>query len=304
MIIIDIGCGQKKLPGSIGLDFSEMSDADIVIDLNKDNLPFESNSIDYVYSSHCLEHLTLDGFLNIISEIYRVLKEDGQFYLTVPYYSTGLNLANPFHNNQVCFNEHTFRFFSSSPTTAALPEKEYATPSCPQWGLRYSANSESDIELELVYINYTYFKDSVSKEGDIVSARRAKSDIVDCISYVLKPVKPAPSNTHTAPIETGDPSAYLKKQIEYLSNQMELVAKRGIRPEGIDYRLANLEVLPSGLVNLDDCIILPVYEVIELLSNQISLLGEIIEANDNVRVNDVERQNLFTRFTKWITDKK
>ncbi|MFA0156317.1 hypothetical protein [Vibrio sp. 10N.261.46.A3] len=51
MKILDVGCGQKKLPGSIGIDFSPMSDADIVLNLNEEMLPFDDNEIDYIFIS-------------------------------------------------------------------------------------------------------------------------------------------------------------------------------------------------------------------------------------------------------------
>ena len=84
MIILDIGCGKKKLLGSIGIDFSDMTDADIKLDLNTELLPFESSSVDYIYSSHALEHFSTEGFIHIIKEVYRCLKPQGQFYLVVP----------------------------------------------------------------------------------------------------------------------------------------------------------------------------------------------------------------------------
>ena len=52
----------EKIAGVIGVDFSKMSDADIVIDLNKERLPFDGSSVDFIYSSHTLEYLSLYGF--------------------------------------------------------------------------------------------------------------------------------------------------------------------------------------------------------------------------------------------------
>jgi len=60
-IILDIGCGQKKIEGAIGIDFSPYSVADIVLDLNKEKLPFEDSSVDFIYTSHALEHLSWGG---------------------------------------------------------------------------------------------------------------------------------------------------------------------------------------------------------------------------------------------------
>lgn len=157
MITIDIGCGRKKIAGAIGIDFSSMSNADIILDLNHAKLPFEDNSVDFAFSSHALEHLTIDGFLNVLKEVYRILKPTGQFKIVVPYFTTTTNFANPFHNNNICFNEHTFRFFSSDYETEALEKYEYQTPSCPQWGLRYSANSELGIEFRTLKVGFFLF---------------------------------------------------------------------------------------------------------------------------------------------------
>ena len=147
------------MAGFIGIDFSPMSDADIVLNLNVERLPFDDSSIDFAFSSHALEHLTLEGFFNIVSEVYRVLKPGAQFKLVVPYFSTTLNFANPFHNNNICFNEHTFRFFSSDADCDALQKSHWSTPSCPHWGLRYSANSELSVEFRTLGIDFVYFPD-------------------------------------------------------------------------------------------------------------------------------------------------
>ncbi len=222
MKILDIGCGRKKIKGAIGLDFSPMSDADIIINLNTDRFPFEDNSFDFLYSSHTLEHLTLDGFWNVMKEAYRILRDGGQFMIVVPYYHTSANLANPFHNNQLCFNEHTFRFLSSDPTTDAMPASHYATPSCPQWGLRYSANFELDLEFRTLAVSYYYYPDvkKLSAEEQL-KARNTNPNTVDQICYSLSAVKPCPHRPEAGPVASGDdPSEYVAKQIAYLNEQI------------------------------------------------------------------------------------
>lgn len=47
------------------------------------NLPFDSNSQDYVFSSHCLEHI--DDQLKTITEWFRVLKVKGHLIIIVPH---------------------------------------------------------------------------------------------------------------------------------------------------------------------------------------------------------------------------
>lgn len=222
---IDIGCGKKKISGSIGIDFSEMTDADFFVDLNKEALPFDDNSVDFAFSSHTLEHLSKDGFFNVMREVYRVLKPGSQFYVLVPYFSVNANLANPFHNNDLCFNEHTFRFFSSEMMTSALLPSEYETPSCPQWGLRYSANFELGLEFRTKRVRFFYypeFRDLAPVER--AAMRRSRFDVVDQIAYTLEVIKPCPIRPETAPIAgSDDPFIHVSAQIEFLKEQIKWI---------------------------------------------------------------------------------
>ena len=50
------------------------------MDVGKEKLPFESDSVDIVFSYHTLEHI--DGYLFCLAEIYRVLKHKGLFFIS------------------------------------------------------------------------------------------------------------------------------------------------------------------------------------------------------------------------------
>jgi predicted SAM-dependent methyltransferase len=54
-IILDLGCGKKKRSGTIGVDYSDRHDADLVHDLNVFPYPFEDDSVDYVYMDNVLD---------------------------------------------------------------------------------------------------------------------------------------------------------------------------------------------------------------------------------------------------------
>lgn len=249
MIIIDIGCGRKKIAGSIGIDSSKMSSADIFIDLNRDALPFEDDSVDFAYSSHTLEHLTKDGFFNVMREVYRVLKPGAQFNVLVPYFSVQANWANPFHNNDLCFNEHTFRFFSSDYETSALDQVEYASPSVPQWGLRYSANFELGMEFRTSRIKFFYFPHARDLPEPERRALRAKqSDVVEQISYWLDVIKPCPIRPETGPTSSGvDPFAFVQEQRAFLKDQIDYLSKRSTRPADYEaIKLLNQQIEQAG----------------------------------------------------------
>ena len=83
VLAIDIGCGSNKREGFIGLDHIDMPGVDHVLDLETDRFPFDDNTIDKVFSAHCLEHLSNPG--NIWSEISRVIKPGGCIEIWTPY---------------------------------------------------------------------------------------------------------------------------------------------------------------------------------------------------------------------------
>jgi len=107
MKVLDVGCGNCKLKGAIGIDKSP--GADIRHDLNRFPYPVKSNSFDKIYSRHCLEHL--DYFEEVIEEFYRIVKKDGIIEIIVPFYaSPGAN--HPTHKK--FFNYHSFDILAES----------------------------------------------------------------------------------------------------------------------------------------------------------------------------------------------
>lgn len=67
---------ESILPTAIGVDIGYPGYDGV-------HLPFDSNSQDYVYSSHCLEHVT--DYSGTIEEWHRVLKPGGYMIIIVPH---------------------------------------------------------------------------------------------------------------------------------------------------------------------------------------------------------------------------
>jgi SAM-dependent methyltransferase len=80
---IDIGCGAAKKPGYVGIDKMAAPGVDIVVDFERERLPFRTDSIEAMYSSHCLEHLA-DPHL-LLGELLRVGRDGAPFELWLPY---------------------------------------------------------------------------------------------------------------------------------------------------------------------------------------------------------------------------
>jgi len=54
---LDVGCGQRKLPGAIGLDRVALPGVDVVHDLNVLPYPFPDNEFNEIYARHVIEHV-------------------------------------------------------------------------------------------------------------------------------------------------------------------------------------------------------------------------------------------------------
>lgn len=78
---IDIGCGDNKiLPEAIGVDIADAAN-EVTADARQ--LPFEDESMDYVFSSHCLEDFEDTG--GVLAEWMRVLRPSGNLVLYLPH---------------------------------------------------------------------------------------------------------------------------------------------------------------------------------------------------------------------------
>jgi len=57
---------------------------DLLIRDLRAHLPFQDGTIDYVYSSHVLEHLSCSKARSLVSEVYRILRPGGLVRFVVP----------------------------------------------------------------------------------------------------------------------------------------------------------------------------------------------------------------------------
>lgn len=77
---VELGCGNTGVPGTIGVDLRMTQRTQAVCDVRQSC--FASASADEVYSYCVLEHL--DNPYELLDEVVRVLKPDGQAFLRVP----------------------------------------------------------------------------------------------------------------------------------------------------------------------------------------------------------------------------
>jgi SAM-dependent methyltransferase len=79
----NIGCGPRQIGNSIGVDIKPNAAA-AIITADARVLPFRSDSLDYIVSAHCIEHIQ-DSPLLVLREWIRCLKVGGKLTLVTPY---------------------------------------------------------------------------------------------------------------------------------------------------------------------------------------------------------------------------
>ena len=80
-IWLELGSGPKK--GQNGWITIDLVGADLSHDL-RNGIPFLSNTVDRIYTSHMLEHIPYRELLIFLNECYRVLKDGGELSVSVP----------------------------------------------------------------------------------------------------------------------------------------------------------------------------------------------------------------------------
>src|SRR4051812_38260581 len=80
---IDLGCGNARRPGFVGLDVFPGEEVDHVLDLTTDRYPFGDATVDEVFSAHFLEHI--DEPNHVFSEIGRICRDGARIEFWTPY---------------------------------------------------------------------------------------------------------------------------------------------------------------------------------------------------------------------------
>jgi predicted SAM-dependent methyltransferase len=83
-IKLHLGAGSTVHDGWLGSDLvPKIGKGIIYIDASK-RLPFKSNSIDFIYSEHMIEHISYESAKYMIKECNRVLKNKGRIRISTP----------------------------------------------------------------------------------------------------------------------------------------------------------------------------------------------------------------------------
>ena len=108
-IRLDVGCGSAKQPGFVGMDLRRLPGVDIVHDAQKFPYPIPKNSCLQILLSHLWEHIEPKNRVDLMNELWRIMKPEGQLLISAPYYLSFGAYQDPTH--YPCPNEATFTYF-------------------------------------------------------------------------------------------------------------------------------------------------------------------------------------------------
>ena len=113
--ILDVGCGQNKFAGAIGIDGNPRSHADVIHNLGDFPYPFPDDEFDEIICRHVIEHVP--DVLGFVNELHRITKPGGVLKIVTPHYSNPDWATDPTHRNH--FNSYSFTCFM--PASAPFP---------------------------------------------------------------------------------------------------------------------------------------------------------------------------------------
>lgn len=124
MRAINIGCGRDYRKGWLNTDFSAEANPDRVHDIRYEKLPVKDGSVDLVYASGVLEQiLTNEDLLFAVNEVWRVLRQGGEFQIVVPNAEHSIAFQDPFDVRK--FVPKTFDYLVSTSREYLLYGKVY-----------------------------------------------------------------------------------------------------------------------------------------------------------------------------------
>lgn len=93
---LDIGCGNHKRAGHVGIDRARLDGVDVVWDV-RNGLPSHDGSVDYIVADNLMEHIGAE-FIDVMNDLHRALKSSGRLTVIVPgIHSPAAAFGDPTH---------------------------------------------------------------------------------------------------------------------------------------------------------------------------------------------------------------
>ncbi len=91
--VLDVGCGEYKISGAIGIDRRNWPNVDVVHDLNCYPWPFPDDSFDRIVCRHSLPHL--DDVVRAMDELHRIARPGATVEVVTPHFTSDNCFTDP-----------------------------------------------------------------------------------------------------------------------------------------------------------------------------------------------------------------
>jgi hypothetical protein len=108
--ILDVGCGIRKYPGSIGVDRNPLARPDVLCDLDHFPYPFRDGAFHEVRATHVIEHVA--DVVKTVEEFHRLVRPGGRVFIVTPHYTDFSSFCDPTHRWHL--NSYSFRYFGEN----------------------------------------------------------------------------------------------------------------------------------------------------------------------------------------------
>lgn len=108
MNCLDVGCGNTKTIGCVGIDRVALPGVDIVHNLDLFPWPFSDDTFSLLYANHFLEHAA--DPVSVLREIHRIAQPDALFHVRVPHFAS--DNFNSDITHKTAFGYRSFDHFS------------------------------------------------------------------------------------------------------------------------------------------------------------------------------------------------
>jgi predicted SAM-dependent methyltransferase len=90
-IRLNVGCGNKLLPGYINIDIRKTNEEVVVADIR--NLPYGPNSVDEIYANDVLEHVSFRETQEVLNHWFDILISGGKLFIQSPHFKSLVDFA-------------------------------------------------------------------------------------------------------------------------------------------------------------------------------------------------------------------
>ncbi len=126
MKTLDVGCGNAKTVGAIGIDSNPNTAADILHDLNQYPWPLADDSFDRIVCNHVVEHIT--DFVRFVEELVRVARAGASIEIVTPHFTNRFSYTDPTHLRHLSLFSFDF-FIDQPPFNPSLISRMFETQS-------------------------------------------------------------------------------------------------------------------------------------------------------------------------------